>query len=72
MPDKGVPDSAITDPADEDPIAGWLQAASGERYSMRRLDSRPGLKAGMRTRSARLRMAQVTRVGASKPGTSRL
>ena len=29
MPDKGVPDSAITDPADEDPIAGWLQAASG-------------------------------------------
>jgi hypothetical protein len=49
-----------------------LQAASGERYSIRVASSLPGLYCGTRTSAERFRRAQHTYTGASNPGTSRL
>src|SRR5712691_3683638 len=49
-----------------------LQAGSGERYSIRVAPSLPGLDIGMRTKAERLRLAQQTYTGASKPGIRRL
>src|SRR2546425_7218586 len=49
-----------------------LHAGSGERYSMRVAPSFPGLYIGTRTSADRLRRAQHTYTGASKPGINRL